>query len=174
MTWACCVAPGAPEAAAAALQAVKVAAEERPSNPVLARAYGAALYRARHYNEAAKQLEAALAVPQEGAAPSVALLLALTYQQQGKTAEARKLLAQARAWVAQSRREPLAAPLAGAVGLAAGPSGPLAAAAALVAQPPTPPRQIPAWNRIPWGDRVAVEVLLKEAEKQIAGIGRRI
>jgi tetratricopeptide (TPR) repeat protein len=106
----------------------------------LRRAAGAAHYRAGDFEAAVRSLHEALNEARRAGTegpPTVCLLLALAERRRGKDpAQAREWLDKARAWVADARKP--------------APEG-------------AGPRET-AWDRLPWPDRVALELLLAEAE----------
>jgi tetratricopeptide (TPR) repeat protein len=100
--WVCCLSPDAlPDFVQAVPIAQRAAALNRESY-LAARAYGAALYRAKAYEAAIKQLETARD-REKSPSPSVWLVLAMAHQRQGHRSEAKEWLGKARAWIEETR-----------------------------------------------------------------------
>jgi tetratricopeptide (TPR) repeat protein len=144
MTWACCLSPDALPDWTRPLQLARQAAALRPKDYPCARALGAALYRAKEYDAAVKQLEAALAVRKDPS-PSVWLYLAMAQQRRGQTEEARQWLKMARDWIKQARNP-------------GGGGG----------------QDRVHWERLPWPEQVALELLQAEATRLIPEGGPRL
>jgi WD40 repeat protein/tetratricopeptide (TPR) repeat protein len=138
MVWTCCLSPnGAPDVATV-LRLARRAAESDRQEYLLARAYGAALYRAREYEAAVKQLEAAAALRKQPS-PSVWLLLAMAQERCQHKDQAKELLTRARDWMARAR----------------------------AAKPGTEDPEELTWDRLRWTERLALEFLEHEAAQQI-------
>jgi Tfp pilus assembly protein PilF len=118
----------------------KRAAELNKKDYQLARAFGAALYRAKKFEEAVKQLEAA-AASRKQPSPSVWLLLAMAHQQCKRENQAKEFLSKARDWMTKAR------------GVKASDAG----------------KDVLTWDRLPWTERLALELLETEAGKLIEG-----
>jgi tetratricopeptide (TPR) repeat protein len=139
IVWICCLNPDSlPDFSRLRELARRAASLDKQSYP-FARAYGAALFRARDYETAVKQLETAGAL-QKGSSPSVWLFLAMAHQRRGQTDEAKEWLGKARAWIEQARKRK---PDAG------------------------PAKSGTAWEYLPWNERLVLELLQAEAEKLI-------
>jgi tetratricopeptide (TPR) repeat protein len=110
-----------------------------PRDYVYARALGAALYRAGQNEAALRQLNAAAAL-RPIPSPSVWLFLALTHHRLGHTDEARRQLEQATRWIQEARQ-----------------------------RKPDEKGQMLTWVGLPWTERVALEALHREAQKEILG-----
>jgi tetratricopeptide (TPR) repeat protein len=138
IAWVCCLSADAlPNYARPLGLAQRAASLDKNSYP-FARAYGAALYRAKDYEAAIKQLEAATSLrPQPS--PSVWLLLAMAQQRCRRTDQAKEYLRKARDWIAKARD-----PKAKAAG-----------------------KDDLVWGRLPWNERLALELLEGEAVKLI-------
>src|SRR5262249_52343796 len=136
--WVCCLAPGALPDYALALRLARQAESLDKSSYPFARAYGAALYRAKDYEAAVKQLHTAASLRQQPS-PSVWLLLAMAQQRCQRKDQAREWLRKARDWITQARD-----PKSRREG-----------------------KDDLTWDRLPWPERLALEVLLAEAEKII-------
>ena len=103
MTWVCCLSPDALSDFTLPLRfAQRAAGLDKESYP-FARAYGAALYRAREYEAAVKQLETARDL-KKSPSPSVWLLLAMAHQRRGQGGEAKEWLGKARVWMEETRK----------------------------------------------------------------------
>jgi WD40 repeat protein/tetratricopeptide (TPR) repeat protein len=141
LAWVCCLAPEAlPDFSDPLRLAGRAASLDKKSYP-FARAYGAALYRAGKYEEAVGQLNVARQL-RESPSPSVWLFLAMAHHRCQRPEQAREWLARARSWIADARKR-AATPLASPPGIS--------------------------WERLPWTERVALELLQREAEKLIQG-----
>jgi WD40 repeat protein/tetratricopeptide (TPR) repeat protein len=143
MAWVCSLAPDAVADRNRPVQLARRAAAAETPRPEegypAARALGAALYRAGQWEEAVKQLDDARAMrPQPS--PSVWLFLAMAHEKAGRRKQAQEWLNRARAWIEQAHKPK--------------PEG--AAATDWVA-----------WEALPWTERVALEVLEREAGKLI-------
>jgi tetratricopeptide (TPR) repeat protein len=103
------------------------------------RAHGAALYRAGQFEAALKGLTRALELRPQPS-PATWLLLALTNQRLNRPDDARQWYGKATAWIKEAKE---AKSEAGAVG--------------------------PAWDRLPWTERLALTLLQREAEDLIRG-----
>jgi tetratricopeptide (TPR) repeat protein len=140
----------------------------------LVRALGASLYRSRKYEKALQVLGKAVALNDQ--APTVWLLLAMTYHQLGNGPEARRALDAARGWMQQSgMEERLPFRVGWVTGLAAAP-GPFVAVGALgffagfpLVDMSQGQRRVRRWRDIPWPEQLALEMLRFEAETLIAG-----
>jgi tetratricopeptide (TPR) repeat protein len=140
MAWACCLAPDAlPDYAVPLHLAQRAAALDKKSYP-FARAYGAALYRAKQYKAAVTQLEAAGALRKQPS-PSVWLLLAMAQQRCQRSDQAKQWLGKYRDWIAQARGS-----------TSKGEN-----------------KEEVTWDHLLWTERVALEMLQAEAEKLISG-----
>jgi tetratricopeptide (TPR) repeat protein len=118
------------------VQLAQRAAAELPRDYVAARAYGAILYRARQYEAAVSQLNAAAKLRREPS-PSVWLFLAMAHHQLKHDEEARKWLNDAVNWIDQAAQKK--------------PAGAEA-------------RDVLPWDKLPWNERFALEILRREAE----------
>ncbi len=98
-----------------------------------ARAFGAALYRAGAFDKAVKELSRAAGLRTQPT-PAVWLVLAMAHQQLKQPDEARTWFDKADAWIEQSRQQ----------------------------KEPTPDNAFP-WGRLPWQERLALELLHREA-----------
>jgi eukaryotic-like serine/threonine-protein kinase len=141
MVWVSCLSPDARDFSRS-LGLAKRAALLEPKHYVVARAYGAALYRANENEAAVKQLESAARM-REQASPSVWLLLAMAQQRCQRTDQAKQWLARARDWSAKAHNTKSA----GTNALT--------------------------WNRLPWPERLALEMLEREASHLIEGGSRK-
>jgi WD40 repeat protein/tetratricopeptide (TPR) repeat protein len=177
VVWPCCLCPSAGAEPARLRQLAERAAEPAKGGMEyypLVRTLGASLYRARDYQGAIQVLSRATALNDQ--APTVWLLIAMSYHRLGKAAEARRALDAARKWMAQSRlEEAFAYRLGWAMGIAADPwgLGPTTAFAAFAGFPvgdigKTEKRARP-WRQLPWPEQQALEMLRFEAENLIAG-----
>jgi tetratricopeptide (TPR) repeat protein len=117
------------------------AAAERPRDYVAARACGAILYRAGQYEAAVSQLHSAARLRREPS-PSVWLFLAMAHYQLKHGEEARKWLKDAVTWIDQAAQK----------------KGGKAEAGNLLP-----------WDKLPWNERIALEILRREAEKLVVG-----
>jgi WD40 repeat protein/tetratricopeptide (TPR) repeat protein len=120
------------------------AVAERPRDYVAARACGAIVYRAGQYEAAVNQLNAAAKLRTQPS-PSVWLFLAMAHHQLKHGEEARKWLKDAVTWMdeaAQKKGE-------GAEG-----------------------GNLLPWDKLPWNERMALEILRREAEKLVLRRGR--
>jgi WD40 repeat protein len=135
VAWTCALAPGAATDLSVAVARGRAAAAADPRNFARVRSYGAILYRAGKYEEARKQLQSALAL--QPRTPMTWLFLALTHARLGEPAEAKKWLDQAGKWMEQSR----------------------------AARPEARPKEVVAWDRLGWTDRVALTLLKREADE---------
>jgi tetratricopeptide (TPR) repeat protein len=143
IAWACCLSPELPNYAPALRLAQRAASLDKKSY-LFARAYGAALYRATDYEAAIKQLETAVNLrPQPS--PSVWLLLAMAQQQRQKKDQAKEWLSKARTWIAKARN----------------------------AKPGNEGKDDLVWDRLPWTERLALELLESEAVKLIESEPRK-
>jgi WD40 repeat protein/serine/threonine protein kinase/tetratricopeptide (TPR) repeat protein len=114
---------------------------ELPRDYPAARACGALLYRAGDCEGAVNQLTAAAGLRREPS-PSVWLFLAMAHHQLHHHDEARKWLNMAVGWIDQATR--------GKGATAAG-------------------QDLLVWDRLPWNERVALQILRREAEKLVLG-----
>jgi tetratricopeptide (TPR) repeat protein len=130
---------GAPGPFGRVVELAQRAANTDPRDYVLARALGAALYRAGHYDGAVRQLNAAAAL-RPIPSPSVWLFLALAHHRLGHRDEARRHLEQAMKWAQETRQ-----------------------------RKPDDNGQAITWARLPWTERVALDALRREAEKELLG-----
>jgi WD40 repeat protein/tetratricopeptide (TPR) repeat protein/tRNA A-37 threonylcarbamoyl transferase component Bud32 len=136
LAWVCCLVPDALPDYALPLRLAQQAATLDKNNYLFARAAGAALYRAKNYEAAVKQLEAAGTLRTQPS-PSVWLLLAMAQQRCQRPDQAKSWLGKARDWIAQARD----------------PKSTRASKDDLI------------WDRLPWTERLALELLQAEAEK---------
>jgi WD40 repeat protein/tetratricopeptide (TPR) repeat protein len=139
MVWVCCLSPDAQDFSRP-LGLAKHAAELEPKSYPVARAYGAALYRAKEYEAAVKQLEAAAALRKQPS-PSVWLLLAMAQHRCERKDQAKQWLSKAREWIAKARE----------------------------AKPGSEGKDELTWDRLPWPEQLALEFLEGEATKLIEG-----
>jgi WD40 repeat protein/tetratricopeptide (TPR) repeat protein len=141
----------------------------------LVRALGASYYRAGRYNEAVEALSRAAALNNQ--APTVWLLLAMSYHRLGKAEEARRAYDAAHTWMIQSKLDDrLTFAVGRATGFAAVPDGGLAPVGAFgyfagiplvdMSKRPTGVRR---WLDIPWPEKLALVMLGSEAANLIAG-----
>jgi WD40 repeat protein/tetratricopeptide (TPR) repeat protein len=140
MAWVSCLSPNGLTDFALPLRLARRAASLDKNSYPIARAHGAALYRAKDYEAAVKQLEAAGAMRTQ-AGPSVWLLLAMAQQRCQRKDQAKEWLGKARGWIAKAR------------------SG----------KPRDDGKEEPAWDRLPWTEQLALEFLEGEATKLIEG-----
>jgi WD40 repeat protein/tetratricopeptide (TPR) repeat protein/tRNA A-37 threonylcarbamoyl transferase component Bud32 len=139
VTWLCVLAPDAVADFAPVLNLAQKGVGKKPiTQYVPARTLGAALVRAGKYPQGVKQLEAALTLRKDPS-PTVWLFLAMAQHHSQRPEEAKKWLAKARAWIAQTRKT----------------------------KPDR--KDVLTWDRIPWTERLALEELQREAEKLIEG-----
>jgi tetratricopeptide (TPR) repeat protein len=138
MTWVCSLAPAGLDDFSLPLRLAQRAATLDKESYPFARAYGAALYRAKDYATAVKQLETALSL-KKTSSPSVWFFLAMAHQRREQNNEAKEWLRKGRAWIEESRKRKLD----DGSGLA--------------------------WERLPWTERAALELLEAEADKLIQG-----
>jgi hypothetical protein len=141
MVWVCCLSPDALPDFTVPLRLARQAASTDKASYPFARAFGAALYRAKEYEAAVKQLDTARGLRKEPS-PSVWLFLAMAHQRRGRADEAKKWLAKSRAWIEETRKRK-AEGEADKGGVT--------------------------WNRLPWPEQLALELLQAEAEKLIEG-----
>ena len=108
-------------------------------------------------------------------APTVWLILAMSYHKLGNAPESRRALDAARAWMRQSvQEERLAYRVSQVIGLAAGPGDGFVAVGALGLFAGMPLAEIGKgntgvrrWRDIPWPEQLALEILRSEAEMLI-------
>jgi WD40 repeat protein/tetratricopeptide (TPR) repeat protein/tRNA A-37 threonylcarbamoyl transferase component Bud32 len=178
VVWPCCLSPGSGVEPERLRQLAEKAAASSSGggmqNYPLVRALGASLYRAGAPANAVHILGRAVALNNQ--APTVWLLLAMSYHQLGNTKEAHRALDAARAWMSQSRQhERLARRVGWAAGIAAAPWGPapLGASAAFQGFPLGEAGKsnsgVRLWRQLPWPEQVALELLRSEAERLLAG-----
>jgi tetratricopeptide (TPR) repeat protein len=117
------------------------AAAERPRDYTAARACGAILYRAGQYEAAVSQLNAAAKLRTEPS-PSVWLFLAMAHHQLKHDEEARKWLKDAVTWIDEASQK----------------KGESAEGGNLLL-----------WDKLPWNERIVLEILRREAEKLLLG-----
>jgi WD40 repeat protein/tetratricopeptide (TPR) repeat protein len=178
VVWPCCLCP-TPAVDPALLgqlaeRAVGPAEIGKQSYP-LARALGASLYRAGKYERAVEVLNRAAELNKQ--APTVWLLLAMSYHQLGNAKEAQRALDAARAWMSASHQEErLAHRIGWATGMAGAPRG-FASLGALAPFTNVPladmtkgERRARPWRQIPWTEQLALEMLRFEAENLIASM----
>jgi WD40 repeat protein/serine/threonine protein kinase/tetratricopeptide (TPR) repeat protein len=139
LVWTCSLAPGATADPDQIVRLATRAFGQRAESYVLARALGAALYRAGKYQDAIERFTVALQSRRQPA-PSTWLFLALAHQRLKHTEEAKKWLDKARKWIEQARRQK------------AGEAG---------------DEKALSWQKLPWNERLALEVLHREAEKLV-------
>jgi WD40 repeat protein/tetratricopeptide (TPR) repeat protein/tRNA A-37 threonylcarbamoyl transferase component Bud32 len=144
MAWVCCLSPNAPPDFPKALGLAKKAAEAASESYPSARAYGATLCRAEEYEAAVKQLEAAAALRKQPS-PSVWLLLAMAHQRCQRKDQAKEWLSKARDWIAKARD----------------------------AKPGGEAQDVLTWHRLAWPERLALELLEREAGQLIEGESSR-
>jgi WD40 repeat protein/tetratricopeptide (TPR) repeat protein len=140
LIWACCLAPDGLPDYAVPLRLAQQAASLDKNNYPFARAAGAALYRAKDYEGAVKQLEAAGALRKQPS-PAVWLLLAMAQQRCGRPDQARDWLHKAADWIARARDSKATADN----------------------------KDDLTWDRLPWTERLALEFLQAEAKQLIEG-----
>src|SRR5262249_55518625 len=136
---ACSLAPNAVNDLSEVVQASERALAQNPRSYPYTRALGAVLYRAGKFKEAEKRLKEAAALQPQ--APTVWLFLALACSRLGETEEAGQWLDKAGKWIDQAREKK---PGEGA-------AGPLS------------------WDKLPWEERLALELLRREAEALVKG-----
>jgi WD40 repeat protein/Flp pilus assembly protein TadD len=177
--WACCILPSAAvdhkrlvQLAQLAIQHPRFAGTGLEDYPLL-RAFGASLYRAGDYEKAEQILGRALTLNDQ--APTVWLLLSMSYHRLGNAKEAHRALDAARRWMNRSRlEEALAYRVGRATGLAAGPlgSGTFSSIASLSDFPlgeiGNPANRVIPWRTIPWPEQEALQLLRLEAENLVA------
>jgi tetratricopeptide (TPR) repeat protein len=133
LAWVCSLAPGAP-----GMERVKSAAVEavrfNDKEYSYSRSLGAALYRSAHYEDAVKELTRALTLRKQPS-PSAWLLLAIAQQHCQRNDQAKEWLSKAREWIAKARE----------------------------AKPEDKGKDELAWHRLPWTERLALELLEAEA-----------
>ena len=139
MVWVCCLSPDAQDFSRP-LGLAKHAAELEPKSYPVARAYGAALYRAKEYEAAVKPLETAAALHKQPS-PSVWLLLAMAQHRCERKDQAEQWLSKARDWIAKARN----------------------------AKPRGEGTDELSWKRLPWAEQLALEMLEREAGHLIEG-----
>jgi tetratricopeptide (TPR) repeat protein len=136
--WVCCLSSQALPDWKPLVQVAQNAAAKMPQDYIAARSWGAALHRAGQWEEARKRLEATGALrPQPS--PSVWLYLAMTLHRQGQTEKAKEWLAKTRAWMEQSRQT----------------------------KPGNGNPNEVSWDRLLWSERLALEMLEREAGQLI-------
>jgi tetratricopeptide (TPR) repeat protein len=143
-TWTCALGPDAGDEARQAIAASRIAVDQGAKSYTFLRAVGAALYRAEQYEAAVKQLEAAAALRTQPS-PSVWLLLAMAQHRCERKDQAKQWLSKARDWIAKSRD----------------------------AKPGSDGTDELSWDRLPWPERLALEMLEREAGRLIEGESSR-
>jgi WD40 repeat protein/tetratricopeptide (TPR) repeat protein len=137
LAWVCSLAPGAP-----GMERVQSAAAElvrfNDKEYSYSRSLGAALYRSAHYEDAVKELTRALTLRKQSS-PSAWLLLAMAQQRCQRKDQAIELLRRAREWMVKARK----------------------------AKPGGAGKDELDWGRLPWAERLSLELLEAEAVKLI-------
>jgi eukaryotic-like serine/threonine-protein kinase len=139
VAWACSVAPGGP-GMERVRSAAAAAVQFNDKEYSYSRSLGAALYRSTQYEDAVKELTRALTLRREPS-PSAWLLLAMAQQRCRRKDQAKQWLSKARDCIAKAR-------------------GPQAAGQS---------KDELRWDRLPWTERLALELLEGEASKLIEG-----
>jgi Flp pilus assembly protein TadD len=137
-----------------------------------ARAVGASLFRAGRVPEAIDVFHKARTLNPQS--PSTWLYLAMAYKLLGKEEQARRTLAEAATWIAQSRRkrdQPLGAGTVAGLGML-----PWSSSGALLGGEPFKDSAraapgLPAWNRLRWDERLGLLLVFQEAEQRVLGPG---
>jgi WD40 repeat protein/tetratricopeptide (TPR) repeat protein len=141
LAWTCALGPDTPADFSQSLCLSRKAATARPDEYVYARCLGAALYRANQLEKAVEQLNRALTLRKQPS-PSVWLFLAMAHHRLKHAEEVKKWLDQANTWIKQAhqtRPDEGASPDVGS------------------------------WSRLPWVERLALELLQREAEGLVKG-----
>jgi WD40 repeat protein/tetratricopeptide (TPR) repeat protein/tRNA A-37 threonylcarbamoyl transferase component Bud32 len=136
LAWTFSLAPDSGVESDQALRLANLAISQNPNSYAAHLALGAALYRAGKYQQATERFTAAMKLSKQPL-PSAWLLLALAHQRLKQPEEAKQWLDKARAWIDQARKQKAAEEGNN--------------------------NKTRAWDHIPWNDRLALTVLLDEA-----------
>jgi WD40 repeat protein/tetratricopeptide (TPR) repeat protein len=139
LVWTCCLAPGELISAELNSPLARLAMVQDPNNYVYARALGASYYRAGKYSECSEVLTTGMK-DRKQPSPSAWLFLAMANHHLKNREEAKKWLDRARECVEQARRKKEGSD-----------------------------ENTLSWQKLPWSERVALTVLLQEAEELLNG-----
>jgi tetratricopeptide (TPR) repeat protein len=136
LVWTCCIAPDAVSDPQQLLRSMGDTWRQNIESYVHVRAMSAAFYRAGDFNRAVGQLERVPTLRKQPA-PSSWIFLAMAHHRLGHSDQAIKFFNKARDWIEQARKE---------------------------SQEANTGEDELSWRKLPWGERVALTVLLREAE----------
>jgi eukaryotic-like serine/threonine-protein kinase len=137
--WTCTLAPGAGTDRTQVVQLAEKAVAKAPNDYVCARTLAAAVYREGKFDVAVHRLNAAMAL-RKAPAPSLWLYLAMAHHRLGHHEEASKWLDRAKTWIDQAREKKANS---------AEPGGGVS------------------WATLPWQERLALELLYREAGNRL-------
>ncbi len=148
VVWTCCLAPNAVDDLALLVGWGEQAVESNPANQANLATLGAILYRGGQFERAIETLEKAIDADDEGRIAGQWLLLAMAHHRLGHAEEAGKWMAKAVVWIDEANQE---------------------RPEATDAQSPSGANGEDATVSLSWRQRLALQILRREAESVLAG-----